>query len=331
MLHVYSRSTVGQRRGVIQNERINKTAMCKENENTSKETDSNEGPGLWTFIILCLAAIALWGITWYFMSCNISSCKESCEWISKAGSFGDMFGCLTCLFTGFSVAGLIITLVQQGKNLIQQGKNLKLQQDELKSIKETQQFKAAQDERLFISGLVDRMVQAKLNLVCDSSIATVHDPLNAYKHGDEVPKLLLDETTEILGCFQDFLRYDIKTTPLHDHFNLYLEKLKAYISVSSKVYYILHQIAEAKYLSCDDKRELCPYVIFNLTPADKQLLNIIFLRDDYKPIHPYFCGYDEDNTFNQLWNSVSSHPYHGNVTQEAVRFFIKCMKANKVC
>lgn len=298
--------------------------MCKNNKNPQNRTKNDDGPKLGTFIILCFVATVLWGATWVLMYRNIPGCEMSCKWLSKAGSFGDMFGCLTCLFTGFSVAGLIITLVQQCKNL-------KLQQDELTSIKETQQFKAAQDERLFISGLEDRMVHAKLNLVCDSSLATMRDPLNAYKHGDEVSELLLDETTEIVSYFQDFLHEDIETTPLHDFFNAYLEKLKAYIGISSKVYYILHQISKAEYLSCDDKKELCPYVIFNLTPADKQLLNIIFLRREYEPIHPYFGEYDEKIVFEQIWARVSSDSYRSNVTKEAVRYFIKCMKENKVC
>ena len=45
----------------------------------------------------------------------------------KAGSFGDIFGCLTCLFTGLALAGLINNLKQQNTLLQKQNEALLLQ------------------------------------------------------------------------------------------------------------------------------------------------------------------------------------------------------------
>lgn len=50
--------------------------------------------------------------------CDIEARETEESWIS-AGTFGDMFGALTCLFTGLGVAGVLVTLKLQYKTYYQ--------------------------------------------------------------------------------------------------------------------------------------------------------------------------------------------------------------------
>lgn len=75
----------------------------------------------WAGIVLIMWLI-MWLSLWLIY--YDSSSKES-KW-GEAGTFGDMFGALSCLFSGFAFAGLIVTIRQQNHDL-------KLQREELRN------------------------------------------------------------------------------------------------------------------------------------------------------------------------------------------------------
>src|SRR5687768_2418352 len=52
--------------------------------------------------------------------------------LGESGTFGDTFGAINALFTGFAFAGLIITIIMQRDQLELQRKELKLQRKELR-------------------------------------------------------------------------------------------------------------------------------------------------------------------------------------------------------
>lgn len=74
----------------------------------------------WVGIVLIMWLI-MWGALWGI--CYDSSAKS--KW-GEAGTFGDMFGALSCLFSGLAFAGLIVTIRQQNHDL-------KLQREELRN------------------------------------------------------------------------------------------------------------------------------------------------------------------------------------------------------
>jgi len=56
------------------------------------------------------AIIVVWGLYWYLVSSIL------CDYTTR-GQFGDMFGAINALFTGLAFAGLIVTIIQQSKEL----------------------------------------------------------------------------------------------------------------------------------------------------------------------------------------------------------------------
>lgn len=121
------------------------------NDNESNKESNPKSPWYLNFWVLSGIAFAMWcivfGILWrVFGDSNLSN-DQADSWIS-AGTFGDMFGCLTCLFTGISVAGIIVTLQQQKQAL-------HVQQDELHALKTQAEKQEQINKKTFIHKLID--------------------------------------------------------------------------------------------------------------------------------------------------------------------------------
>lgn len=296
--------------------------MCKQIEFLLKRLIKKNSSVFGWFLLYSLAAFVLWCITLLSLACLIPCLKGHCSWLSTAGSFGDMFGCLTCLFAGFSVAGLIVTLRQQAINIRQQ-------QIESYEMSVNESSKLLQNERLFVAGLITQVVETKRNLVCESAIAGTPDVTNKNKYGDEVTRLLLDETNNMLKRICNYSTDCGKASLPNDEFIIYTEKLKIYLGISSMVYFILRYIKNSKMLSNHEKHDLTIMLIFSLSPADKQLLNIVFLRGVYgETISHYSYLFNEEQTFAQLKSAISQDEYARNVNDEHIRVFIEAMKAD---
>lgn len=90
---------------------------------------------LWPWVtIIFVAQIAYW----YFVISHFHNSGEASQNWANAGTFGDLFGGLTCLFSGLAFAGLIVTIRQQSREI-------RLQIDEQESTrlefeKQTEQF-----------------------------------------------------------------------------------------------------------------------------------------------------------------------------------------------
>lgn len=121
------------------------------NDNESNKESNPQSPWYLNFWVLSGIAFAMWGIVFGILWCvfgdsNLSN-DQADSWIS-AGTFGDMFGCLTCLFTGISVAGIIVTLQQQKQAL-------HVQQDELHALKTQAEKQEQINKKTFIHKLID--------------------------------------------------------------------------------------------------------------------------------------------------------------------------------
>lgn len=83
-----------------------------------------------TYILLAFIFVfLLWSGSWYFIYVKLNC------WENRA-AFGDMFGAVNALFSGFAFAGVLITLALQSKELQYQRLELEQTREELKGQKE---------------------------------------------------------------------------------------------------------------------------------------------------------------------------------------------------
>lgn len=91
---------------------------------------------LWIIIILVVQLVYWFSVIGYFHWCH-QTADTNQNW-ANAGTFGDLFGGLSCLFSGLAFAGLIVTIRQQSREIKLQ---IKEQQDTRAEFEEqTKQF-----------------------------------------------------------------------------------------------------------------------------------------------------------------------------------------------
>ncbi len=122
-----------------------------QNDNKPDKEPERKYPWYLNYWFLSSVALFLWGAAWLilwllFGDSNLSN-DQADSWIS-AGTFGDMFGCLTCLFTGISVAGIIVTLQQQKQAM-------QIQQYEINELITQAKNQNQINERTYIHKLID--------------------------------------------------------------------------------------------------------------------------------------------------------------------------------
>lgn len=83
--------------------------------NTDKDTEDNDNDFIWTAAIVTVVIIGLWTIT-YFSLKDLEP--------NDRGTIGDMFGSINSLFSGLALAGIILTILLQRKELKLQRKEL---------------------------------------------------------------------------------------------------------------------------------------------------------------------------------------------------------------
>ncbi len=99
----------------------------------SSKTPLGENLCIWIFAILVLQIVYWVGVVVYFHGPG-----DADQHWANAGTYGDMFGGLTCLFSGLAFAGLIVTIRQQRRELKMQVAEMERTRDEFK--KQTEQF-----------------------------------------------------------------------------------------------------------------------------------------------------------------------------------------------
>lgn len=82
------------------------------------------------FFIGALVIVSLWGIN-YFLLIDLAN--------DERGTFGDMFGAVNALFSGFAFLGVIYAILLQRKELALQREELSLTRNELKKSAEAQE------------------------------------------------------------------------------------------------------------------------------------------------------------------------------------------------
>lgn len=108
------------------------STQSKENENASLSWWDKLSNLIWGILILQ-------GVYWLLVILYFHGAGDANQHWANAGTFGDMFGGLTCLFSGFAFAGLIVTIRQQRRELNMQVEELERTRDEF--AEQTKQFR----------------------------------------------------------------------------------------------------------------------------------------------------------------------------------------------
>ncbi len=111
----------------------------------AKNKNSKMSIGPWAFGTAgCV--IIIWGFSWFFI-CNLfpatSDSSTTSSYWTERGTFGDMFGAVNSLFSGLALAGVIIAIFLQRKELELQRQELELTRGEFK--KQTEEFEKQND------------------------------------------------------------------------------------------------------------------------------------------------------------------------------------------
>ena len=85
---------------------------------------------LWFWVIALLVVVA-WAATWFLLRNE-----------PNRGTFGDMFGAVNALFSGFAFAGVIYAILLQQNELRLQRKELSLTREELQGGRKAQEYQA---------------------------------------------------------------------------------------------------------------------------------------------------------------------------------------------
>ena len=92
-------------------------------------SNKNESINYWPLILLSVGVVGLFALSWWWIATTINDPE-------KQGQFGDQFGAVNALFSGFAFAGLIFTIYLQKKELALQREELTQTREELKGQKE---------------------------------------------------------------------------------------------------------------------------------------------------------------------------------------------------
>ncbi len=106
-------------------------------------------PVIWSIIVVLIFAVAYGFVVHYSFDSG-----------SERGTFGDMFGGLSSLFTGFAFALLIYSMHLQKKELALQREEMELQREELRLTRE--EMKAAREEYSKSADAQEEMVEKQL-------------------------------------------------------------------------------------------------------------------------------------------------------------------------
>jgi hypothetical protein len=150
----------------------------------SEDQEKNAKPSIWLFVAVIFLVFLIWGGTWYGVFIFIPEGHN--DW-AKRGQFGDLFGSVNALFSGFAFAGIIYTIYLQRKEIALQRLELKLQRQEMAaSTKELKNQVKVNIVQLEISKLNAR-IEAQKALLRTGSPNETHN-----KAKDEIDKIAND-------------------------------------------------------------------------------------------------------------------------------------------
>lgn len=234
-------------------------------------------------IIVALFMLSLWGANFLFLY-NLEP--------EQRGTFGDMFGTVNALFSGFAFAGIIFTILLQKKELSSQREALLLQHEELKATRKEFQaqnttLRQQRFENTFFKlidlhhQIVDRMAVREnpaLGFATPTSHGVIRGKDAFLQKYSEIKHRIRTNTKATLDDFWEQAFTNMWQEDGH-HFSVYFRNLEAILK-------LLHNLSVD-----DDSRK-------EVSTAESQYLEIMkaqFTR--YELLLLYYYGYSGRASF----------------------------------
>lgn len=144
------------------------------------------------FLFSILAVLGLFILSYLVMGVFVEKDAQ--------GTFGDSFGAINALFSGFAFAGIIATIWLQRKELVLQREELKLTRDEL-----TKSAKAQDKSQIALNHQVNLMTKQAVLAAYQSRYSSRVNYLASKYGGQEERKRFRDELFELDKKIDDLI------------------------------------------------------------------------------------------------------------------------------
>ena len=231
------------------------------------------------FVIALILVFAIFGMMRFYYSCVegwfFTSSKCSGEHWCNAGTFGDMFGCLTCFFTGLSVVGLLINLYIQGR--------------QLEELKNDSSFNKALAFKTFIIDNI-RSVTSFMNSTQYTVISHLDENnIEIHKHDfTEFARSFRNEYIESIKLLCNYVRKKENSVCPAIHLRMNTEHLDAMRQFSDQAFLVFKELFETRALSHEEQVILENYFIGTLGISGAVHLHQSFVYFHNKTSNPYF-------------------------------------------
>lgn len=252
--------------------------------------------------------LAYWGVMFLLYKTKICP-----PWL-EPNEFGDMFGFLSCLFSGFAFSGLVITLRQQQKSLNLQSTDLQTTQAALSEQTGLQNKLLQEEERRSIYNQIDSF-RSNLRNITKRFIEAKDLSSNEAKEWKIYEGSLAADRTYIKALEElGKLSQQILDTPkfpemYRGHFDSFLNTLDFYRHKTKELYHIIIRINLAEKLSSDIKEELYDCAIDSLPPEEYKLFILQFQRQEYWAHLPHHVKklFSSKKAWHQLYSHTPSN------------------------
>lgn len=236
-----------------------------------------------------VAVVVIQVVCWFVLILYFHRNGDAGQNWANAGAFGDMFGGLTCLFSGLAFAGLIVTIRQQGMEIRLQIQEQRDTRRELEA--QTQQFE--EQNRLYRTQALRDDIYRRLELIRSLQKDIQYKSAEPVFTTDGIRewKPLLYEGNEAISHLtylaSIFLMSITENREINDEKNEFYERLAyelhvAYSSIKpflQTINVLIKNIAENKDESMETKNQFYG-IIMNALPVDVQKI-ICWFRNSF--------------------------------------------------
>ena len=240
------------------------------------EKPALESMSSYAWILLLVVGIwALIGFFPWFM--NVVYGGQTWKWgLDRPGVFGDSFGFVNALFSGLALAGVIIAIFLQRKELFEQRKQLYYQYQELIESVKTQQ----ESQKALSSQASYNLIAETLNLASHFNRSDEFDPDETYGRGNPTPSKELiyrSAAKDLIDCTYNYVHDSLKSLdnfPVPSSLRFLPEEL-----FLQSILFDYHQCLVTTYGSDDSKLEVLIECLkmFKVIPCGVDYLSLIHI------------------------------------------------------
>lgn len=265
------------------------------------------------FVVMIIYFIAMC----YFFCCGREPNSDTL-W-GSAANFGNMYGALGCLFSGFAFAAMWATFIKQGEQLKIQEKSIELMKKGIDKQAESidcqreavLQTDRSNEERKFIS-MIDGFHNDIMNMCVRKKRGSIAV--------DQLFWLAIQAVKSIDKNEIEISDKDVEKFTKSVHYSFY--------HLSFKALYIFKSLNDNAILQNPTKKSLCQYFISSMTTSTKKLLDIMFLLNDSLKKFEFLNSFVLDHkaqlfSHNITYNMITKH---ANVEYGTIELFFNKIK-----